>query len=348
MDTLTGQTTIRHAVEADRPGWDEFVRLHPLGSPFHLQAWRKTIEESFGYKPRYLLAEEGNRIRGVLPLFYVQNVLLKKALISSPFAVYGGILSDSPEVGHSLHDAAKGVGHDLGVQYVDLRNAHLEQCSGAPNVERYVTFTQKMGSDDEALLQTIPRKTRYMVRKSFKHGFNVRVTRDLGMFEHLYSENLRRLGTPCFPHKYFEALLRHFGPDADIREYQLNGKIVSAVLTLYFRDQMLPYYGASDLRVNEFAPNNFMYFDLMSWGSRHGYRTFDFGRSKLGSGSYEFKAHWGMTERILPYEMILIKRKDLPNFSPANPKYQLPIRIWRKMPLAITRAIGPSLLKLVP
>jgi FemAB-related protein (PEP-CTERM system-associated) len=339
---------VRIATPADSAAWDAFVQQHPQGSPFHLQAWRKTIEDSFAFTPLYLLAEDEGRICGILPLFLVSNVLIKKALISSPFAVYGGILAASPSAANALHSEAKARGTQLGVQYVELRNGYSEQCVGEPNVDRYVTFLSEIGPDEEKILESIPRKVRYMVRKSLKHGFVSRVTRELPAFEHLYADSLRRLGTPSFPHRFFQSILTNFGTSVEIREYDLNGKTVSAVLSFHFGDRILPYYGAADSAFNAFAPNNYMYFELMRWAGQNGYKTFDFGRSKLGSGSYEFKAHWGMREEVLPYQIILIKRKDLPNFSPTNPKYKLAIKMWQKLPLSVTRAIGPSLLKLVP
>ena len=110
-------------------------------------------------------------------------------------------------------------------------------------------------------------------------------------FESLYEKNLRRLGTPSFPRTFFTTLQRQFGRDVDIREVILNGKTISAVLTFYFREQVLPYYGASDAGSNALAPNNFMYFDLMRSAGKSGYTVFDFGRSRKNTqGSYEFKA----------------------------------------------------------
>jgi FemAB-related protein (PEP-CTERM system-associated) len=167
-------------------------------------------------------------------------------------------------------------------------------------------------------------------------------------FIDLYTRNLRKLGTPSFPARHFHTLLQNFGKEADVREVRLDGKVVSAVLTFYFRDQMLPYYGASDPEYNEYAPNNYMYFDLMRWGGKNGYRRFDFGRSKKESGSFDFKAHWGMEMRDLPYEMLLVKRTAMPDFSPNNRKYHQLIEWWQKMPLPLTRAIGPYLIRLVP
>jgi FemAB-related protein (PEP-CTERM system-associated) len=329
--------------------WDDFVLAHPYGSPFHLTAWKRSIEETFGYRSYCLMALEGGCVRAVLPLFLAKSLFTGKALISSPFAVYGGVLSDSPDASAALRDEAVALARSLQVEYLELRNFHVEQCLGFDRVDRYVTFLQELGPDEEAILNVIPRKTRASVRKSFKYGLSLNATQDPGQFSDLYTRSLRRLGTPAFPAKHFTALLRNFGPMADVREVHFEGKAVAAVLTFYFRDRILPYYGASDPAANECQPNNYMYFDLMRWGRANDYNYFDFGRSKKeGSGSFDFKAHWGMQMCDLPYEMLLVKRKSLPNFSPNNPKFALLIRLWQKLPLWLTRKIGPFLIKAFP
>ena len=315
---LAAATVVRPPQKSDWSAWDEFVLGHELGTPFHLMAWRRTIESTFGYRPYYLMACEGPRVCGVLPLFLVKNVLLGKVLISSPFAVYGGVLADSEEAKSALRREVESLSESLGVEYVELRNAWSAQRLGFQPVTRYVTFSQEIGPDEEKILAGIPRKVRYMVRKSCKSGFSVRREyADITAFERLYSMSLRRLGTPAFPRRYFRRLLEEFRGSVDIREVSREGHVAAAALTFYFRDQVLPYYGASDPKFHADAPNNFMYYDLMRWGGANRYRIFDFGRSKRGvAGSYDFKAHWGMNERLLPYEMLLVKRKKLPDVSP--------------------------------
>ena len=349
LSVTTPTPRVRPLQESDHREWDRFVLNHPLGSPFHLIAWKKSIEQTFGYEPQYLVAACEGRIRGVLPLFLVKNWLLGKALISSPFAVYGGILADSDEAKLALCEQARELGERLGVQYVELRNAWEEQTSGLARINRYVTFTQAVGLEEEAILESIPRKTRAAVRKSLKSDLTSRRKFvELREFEDLYSRNLRRLGTPSFPSRHFRAILENFREAVDIREVVHDGRVVAAVLSFYFRDQVLPYYGASDPAYNALQPNNYMYFDLMRWAGANGFRVFDFGRSKRVKGSYDFKAHWGMMERELPYEVMLIKRQALPNFSPANPVFRLPILLWQRLPLALTRALGPLLVRFVP
>lgn len=328
--------------------WDAYVVRHPRGSPFHLLAWKSTIEASFNYVPHYLAAVRDGVIHGVLPLFHVRNFIVGSALISSPFAVYGGILADSEADRRALYSAARNLGASLGVDYVELRNAWDDQCVGASNVSRYVTFTRDLKRlGPEELLRELPKKTRNMVRKALKSPFEMHPG-TLDSFCKVHSAAMRRLGTPAFPRAYFARILENFGPMVDLREVRLNGAVMAASLNFFFRGEMHTYYAAADARFHDLAPNTWMYFEQLRWAGENGCRGFDFGRSKRESGPFEFKRHWNTVMRPLPYEIVPVGRPDLPNVSPANPRFALAIRCWRRLPLAVTRALGPRLIGLFP
>lgn len=340
---------VRPLADADVREWDEFVTAHPQGSPFHLIAWKKTIEESYSYKPLYLLAKDSRGVRGVLPLFLVRNPVVGKALISSPFAVYGGILADTDPARKTLYRHVKELGEELGVDHIELRNSFPEQCVGPANVFRYVTFTARPEPNEDLLLDALPKKTRNLVRKALKTAFSIRYgIRDAAPLDKLHSQNMRRLGTPCFPRRYFERLLANFGEMADIREVWLQDKLAAVSLNFFFQGVMHTYHAAADTRLNALAPNTFMYFDHLRWAGQNGYALFDFGRTKKGTGVFDFKRHWNTEMRELPYEIVLIKRRQLPDFSPLNPRFELAIRCWKKVPLPITRMLGPRLIELFP
>jgi FemAB-related protein (PEP-CTERM system-associated) len=329
--------------------WDDFVLRHPYGSSFHLTPWKIALESVFHYKPLYLLASGSGAIQAVLPLFLIDNFLMGKVLISSPFAVYGGILSVSEEASEALRESIIRLGKDLGVQYIELRNAYPQQSLGFSPVNRYVTFTQTVEPrDEEQLLAALPKKTRNMVRKACKNAYSVRNTRRLDTFEDLISRSYRRLGTPCFPSRWFSVLVQAFGDLVDVREVMLNDAVVAVSMNFFFRDQMHTFYAASDPEYLHYAPNNYLYFDHLLWAGNNGYRVFDFGRSKLDTGTFEFKKHWATEMRELPYEILLGARKDLPNFTPKNEKFSLAIRTWQKLPLPVTRVLGPRLIRLFP
>lgn len=334
----------------DHLRWDQFTTRHAHASPFHLIAWKQAIEGIFGYQPRYQVALEAGQVRGVLPLFLVETLLTGRILLSTPFAVYGGILADSEAAREALRQRALGLSRELGVEYLELRNAWPEQCLGFDRIDRYVTFTQEVGpADADKLLEALPKKARNMVRKALKYGYSTRRAGSrLGEFYRLLAASYRRLGTPVFPPRFFAAILEHFGDLVDVREVVLQDKVVAASLNFFFRGEMHTYYAASDPAYLAMAPNNYMYFDHLLWAGANGFQRFDFGRSKLDTGTFEFKRHWGASMRPLPYEVHLVKRKDLPNFSPKNPKFELAIRLWRKLPLAVTKLLGPPLVRWFP
>jgi FemAB-related protein (PEP-CTERM system-associated) len=334
---------------ADEAEWDQFVLAHTQATAFHLLAWKRTLEDSFEYQSKYLLARDDSGIRAVLPLFYVKNAILGRVLLSTPFAVYGGILAGSIESQRALYEHVKVLAAHMGCDYIEYRNAWPEQCVGTSNVSRYVAFSQQLDTNETALMESLPKKTRNMVRKALKTPFEIRTgVRDPRMLDQVHSRNMRRLGTPNFPLKYFESVLANFRDMADIREVRLNGKVVAVSLNIYFRKDMHTYHAAADTAYNALGPNTFMYYDHLRWAGRNGFETFDFGRCKRNTGVFEFKKHWNTTMRELPYEIVLVKRKELPNFSPANPKFDLPIRIWRKLPLPLTRAASRFVFPLFP
>ena len=340
---------VRGLDELDIRQWDEYVMRHPDSTPFHLLAWKRTIEQSFNYRAMYLAATDEERIQGVLPVFLVENPIVGKALISSPFAVYGGILSDSDEALRSLHEHVLKMGRRLGVDYIELRNSRREQCVSTPNVDRYVSFAQPLVRDEAALLESLPKKTRNAARKALKQGFQMRYqVSDLRNFETLHARNMRRLGTPSFPSRYFSNLVRYFGDMVDVREVWLDAKPMAASLNILFRGEMHTYHAAADTTYNALGPNTFMYFDHLRWAGANGCKTFDFGRCKRGTGVFDFKRHWNTTMRELPYELVLVRRKELPNFSPTNPRFAVAIRLWRLVPLWLTRILGPKMIQLFP
>jgi FemAB-related protein (PEP-CTERM system-associated) len=258
-------------------------------------------------------------------------------------------LADSKEALRGLHAHVVKLGEQLGVEHIELRNRYREQCLSEPNVNRYVAFNQPVVSDEAALLESLPKKTRNAVRKSLKQGFEVRYrVGTLQNFEVLMARNMRRLGTPMFPSQYFARLIHYFGNTVDIREVWLGNKPMAASINLLFRGEMHTYHAAAATEYNTLGPNTFMYFDHLRWAGANGFTLFDFGRCKRGTGVFEFKRHWNTTMHELPYEVVLIRRKEVPNFSPTNPRFEAAIRLWRLLPLWITRLIGPKVIRLFP
>ncbi len=330
--------------------WDDYVLRQPTGTLFHLTAWKRAMERAFGYEPRYLVAESGGQISAVLPLFLASNPITGRTLISSPFAVYGGVCAADQRAGGLLLLRAREMARELGVQYLELRDREVPiDAEGFHTKQLYVTFDQELPRDADALMKGFPRDTRYMIRKGQKAGLKAVVGNDqLNTFYELYAESVRQLGTPVFSKEYFRILCEEFGDKLEITVIWQEAKAVAAVLSFLFRDTVLPYYGGSGAEGRKVAANNFMYWEVMRSALERGFRYFDFGRSKVNTGAYQFKMQWNMRERALPYQFYLVRRKDMPNFSPTNAKFKLAISVWQHLPLGLTKVIGPPLVRLFP
>ena len=332
--------------EEDR--WDEFVKSSPSATFFHLSTWAKVVEREFGRGSCGLVARRGGRISGVLPLNRVRSLLFGGSLVSSPLAVYGGICAGDRESHDALLEAAAAMGQKWGVKYLEMRNRTELFPVALPGRDLYVTFTQDLSPGPEKLLASLPRDTRYAVRKSQKAGLEWVEGLNLCEFYEIYAQSVHRLGTPVFARRWFETLAAAFPGQCRIFGVRKGQAAIAAVFCLYFRDQVLPYYGGALAEYYKDSPNNFMYWSLIEQSCREGYGGFDFGRSKKGTGSFQFKSAWNMQVSELPYRYRLVRAKEVPQMSPVDKKFQLPVEAWKRLPFAWTKIIGPRLIRRIP
>ncbi|HEY1327947.1 MAG TPA: FemAB family XrtA/PEP-CTERM system-associated protein [Casimicrobiaceae bacterium] len=337
--------SVRDARTEDAARWDAYVTAAPAATFFHRFGWRDILEQSFRHRTHYLVAERNGAIVGVLPLAEVKSLLFGHALTSLPFAVYGGPAADDALAERALVDAAVDRAKRLGVTHLELRNV-APRCAEWPRQDLYVTFRKAIEADPEANMLAIPRKQRAMVRKGIKNGLASEIDHSLDRFFRLYADNVHRHGTPPLSRGYFERLRRAFGDDCEILTVMdRGGEPVSSVLSFYFRDEVLPYYAGDAAAARELAANDFKYWELMRRACLRGVRVFDYGRSKRGSGSHDFKKNWGFEAAPLAYEFMLLKRDSIPQNNPANPKYRAFIALWRRLPIGVANALGPRIVR---
>jgi len=336
---------IRQLSDADIARWDEYVNGSPQATFFHRAGWKTVLERAFGHRPYYLYAERDGQIEGILPLAHNKSWLFGNHLVSSPFCVYGGVVADNDKVAGALRTAACDLAHTLGVDALELRSM-TDSNSGWPAKALYSTFRKTIDPDPEVNMKAIPSKQRTMVRKGIKNGLVSEPGDHWDRAYRVYSESVRNLGTPVFSRKYFSVLRDVFGDDAGTLMITHGERDVAAVVSFYFRNEVIPYYGGSIAEARDIkGVNDFMYWELMRRSAEQGIQVFDFGRSKNDTGPYKFKKHWGFEPEPLHYEYHLVKATAVPEVNPLNPKYQLFIRAWKKLPLPVANRIGPFLAK---
>ena len=84
---------VSELTDQDRPAWDAYVTGSPHGLPFHLSGWKDVLFRTYRYETPYLLAREGDRIVGVMPLLVIRSFLVGNAVTTLP----GGLCADNED-----------------------------------------------------------------------------------------------------------------------------------------------------------------------------------------------------------------------------------------------------------
>jgi FemAB-related protein (PEP-CTERM system-associated) len=303
------------------------------------------IEQAFGHRTFYIMAERDGDVTGVLPLTFIKSRLFGSRLVSNAFVVEGGPVAADSITMQALEAKAVQLMDDLRAPVLEFRSGSAVGPDWVNKNDLYASFRKYMPPSPEENMKLIPRKQRAMVRKGISNGLKSEIDDDVDCLHRLYSESVRNLGTPTFSHRYFRILRNTFREKSDIVTITSNGKPVASVLNFYFRDQVLPYYGGGSGSARELAANDFMYWEVMRRACERGFRLFDFGRSKCGTGAYEFKKHWGFEPVPLTYQFRLAPGQKIPEINPMNPKLRLFIALWKKLPLAMSIRLGPPIVR---
>ncbi len=328
---------------------DAFVMDAADGTPFHLSLWMMAIERATQQKAHYLIAQgRDGAVYGLLPLHQITSPLFGRALVSSGFAVGGGVLTDLQSVADTLTAAAWNLAESLNCPTAELRGGMLPEQGWIIKADAHANFMRPLAADDDAELLAIPRKQRAEIRKGLDKGLSIETgnsARDRDWHYAVYSESVRNLGTPVFPKALMAEVLAAFGDDADILTVLHEGKPVASVLSLYHNGTVMPYWGGGIWEARALRANDILYYALMNHARRKGCHSFDFGRSKTGSGAYHFKKNWGFEPAPLSYAVRTADGAEPRDINPNSPKYKAQIAIWQKLPLPIANLIGPWIAK---
>jgi FemAB-related protein (PEP-CTERM system-associated) len=320
--------------------WEHFVAACPEATFFHRAAWRGVLARTFGHRPYFLYAEDGEDIRGVLPLARQRSLLLGDALVSTPFCVYGGVAAADDEVRAALEQAAVELGERLGVAHVEFRNLVPRRDDWIRRAS-HATFRKTIETDPAKNLLAIPRKQRAEVRKGMERKLLAGPGESADACWELYASSVHRHGTPVYARRYFHDLKAAFGRDCEFFFVHRDGHEAASLLNFYFRDEVLPYYAGSSGAGRDGEVHPYMYWALMNHAAARGARLFDFGRSPVNSGGYAFKQNFGFEPQPLAYEYRLVRSKHAPDADPKSPKYALMVNTWRRLPRWLANTLGP-------
>ncbi len=326
----------------------EFVKMHPQASVYHLPNWGGLLNKVFGHKSIYLYARAEGRVLGVLPLVQLSSRLFGNFIVSMPFFNYGGVLAINDQVAQLLFDKGQLFAKALGAHHIEYRSR--SKYSQMPGHEDKVSMWLALPDKAEQLWEAIGTKLRAQIKKAQRLGLQTEVGGEelLDDFYQVFSVNMRDLGTPVYSKNFFRKILQNKFSSTRLVIVRHQGKAVSGAFLIGFQERIeVPW--ASTLRdANPTNANMLLYWTMLDYACSSGYKTFDFGRSSKDASTYNFKKQWGAQPVQLYWHYGLPEGAELPRLNPNNPKYKLLIAVWKRLPVWLSRMIGPLVVKNLP
>ncbi len=335
--------------------WRAFVDECDEATLFHGLGWKRAVERSFGHRSHYLLARRAGCVAGVLPLFEIASVLTGRFLISVPYATYGGALirgddPDGADTTRALLDAARRIARQVGARSIELRSP-TARFDALPVARSHATFRKVLPASERALEVFLPRKARAAGRRAAEQH---RLEASFGD-EHLktvwqlYVRSMRRLASVNYPYRFFQALIDATPGAHVVGLVSCEGRPVAGLFSFIHRRTFMPYFVGLDERSAIYGLSHYLYYASMQWAVRHGCEVYDFGRSRLDNpGPFDFKRHCGFEPTTLEYQTCVMPGRSAPDLAPTSPRWSAARRVWRALPLTVTRPLGGWLARSLP
>lgn len=326
------------------PEWDAFVLESPQATLFHLSVWKDIVQKAYGHHAVSLAAELDGELHGLLPLFLIRSRLFGRALVSVPFADYGGICARTSDATTALVTAAADLARRFGVDHVELRHSDPVGVDIPTGTDK-VSMTLTLPADIDTLWKQLPLERRSRIRKAQTAGLlaTVHGPEAGAEFYRTFSQNMRDLGSPVHSRRFFEYIASCLSGHTRIILVSHQGVTVGVAWCLSFRDRLMVPWSSSLRSHFSLYPNFLLFWSALEYACRNGYRTFDFGRSSPDSGTYTFKRGWNAVPRPLPWQYLLLKGRRIPEPSLQQERYRLFVTLWRHLPLSVANRLGPRL-----
>lgn len=329
--------------------WDDYLLQHPDSNFYQLYGWKSINEKNFGHRCYFQALMDGDRISGVLPVVFMKSRLFGRILSSMPFVNFGGLCADSEPQQQLLLKEAQRLTEFCGADYMEIRSTrHYDE--SMPVSLNKVSMTLDLDADPDVIWNGFKSKHRTNIRRVYKDQVAVKHGRDelLDSFYQLLSRSWKNLGTPIYRKTYFQDILDTFGDKILIFIAYQGDEPIAAAFNGYYKDTVEGMWAAALPEHRSTQVNYVLYWEMIKHACEQGYKHYHLGRSTANSGAEAFKRKWNAYDKQLYWQYILHNSEDIPQLNVSNPKFDLAIKAWRKLPLKATTLLGPMIARSIP
>ncbi len=345
VDSLVQKPIVVDVLEAEGDEWDTYVQAAPDGLPLHLSGWKDVMHNTYGYETRYLLARSGQEIVGVMPLFIVPSRLTGKRAMTMP----GGLCVDHGQAATALIDSGKQVSSS-GADRLLIQDSR-QLWPGKWNTEsQHVYWLIELGSSEEDLWKRLDGNIRRQVRKAKRNELEAIVGQDEQLIEPFYemfSQFTHQAGTPVFGKSFLQNVVRTFPKGYNIALILHEDQPVAGYFQLEMGDTVYGMWGAALPSALKLRPAYLAIWEIMRDAVNRGFTSLDMGRSPAGTNASKFKGQWGGISSPIYQSVVMSNEQErsesLSGQVQSDNRLQLFMQIWSRLPLSVTRYLGPKL-----
>jgi serine/alanine adding enzyme len=351
--------TIKKYQPSDSLEWDSYVLKHPSSTLYHLSGWARVIEKAYGHNMFYLMAVMGSETVGVLPLVHIKHRIFGNSLVSIPFFDLGGVVAEHEDEERCLVEEALRIGQSIGVASVELRHMDAKKLHNADEekidnlyvktLSRKVRMILDLPDSPDKLMTAFNSKLRSQIKVPTRNGLVAKIGGKelIKDFYKVFSINMRDLGSPVHSLKLIEYTINEFPETSRIFIVYTEDQPVACSLTIGYRDMLENPWASSLKAFSRLSPNMLLYWTMLEYACNNGYKYFDFGRSSPEEGTFKFKKQWGALPNQLNWQYVSGENDSSSNDHLEKSKFETMIKIWQKLPVGLTRVIGPPVRKYI-
>ena len=343
---------IRQAISSDKARWNQYVHAHPQATAYHNFAWVESVEQAYGHPNVSLIALDGDKVVGVLPIVKMQRPLSGYFLCSLPFCDIGHAVADNEQITITLLEQLQRLKSSSNAKHIEYRDTApliAAQTNKTDELHgRKVRMLLPLPETSEQLMSGFKSKLRSQIHRAEKNGLTYQTGNSqelLNAFYQVFIHNMRKLGSPVHSKAWYEALRKNYHNDLLISVVYTETTPIGAGIVLRNGDKACIPWASTLAEYNHLAPNMLMYWSLLKEVTDSGAKEFDFGRSTYGEGTFRFKQQWGA--QPLPLNWSLPGQQQDPAEAPSSPSRLRSVveQLWSHLPIAVTAMIGPRIRK---
>lgn len=331
--------------------WNDHVNRRTDTNFVDAWNWRDLMQKTY-HLPTYSFwaKDENENICGLMALTHTRHPLLGSYLSTAVFDNWGGFYADSSDAENALLSCAHKLRLKLKAEYAVIRLPRdlTSYPTGWQKDSNRAWYSLSLLGGADKIFAHLSQNLRSKVRRSMKQGFRARWgKRELLMeFHHTLSICMRELGSPLHPIQYYYNMFESIANSVDILLIDApNRPAIGSVLMIRWKDRAVLLHGTILRTFRSNYAGNFMYWEVIRRYAEEKYISLDMGRSLSASGNETFKMEWKPARYELPEWYDISENTPLPGLNQANPKFKLARYVWQRLPLALTKYLGPKLMQ---